>query len=510
MPHIKLLIDTNILIAVEDPGPMDPRVALMLRQCANYSIQIHVEDATIADLDRDENVLRKAASISRAQRFSRLTEIHHPSDEFLADRFGPIRSVNDRGDVRLLATVDRGIADILVTEDVEIHRRASRAGIAERVVTIDEALTWIEKTFGEKNVHLPRIEDRVAYQIDSTDPLFETLCADYPGFPHWYDERCIRQHRRCWVARIGGGLAGLVIRKEESRAASGVKLPGEKILKLCTFKVHAPNQGEKLGEQLLKQALWYAQCNNFDVLYATAYPKHSVLVALFESFGFCATETLANGELRIEKGLYHSNLPTFDRNNVVAQARSIYPRFFEPPAVPAFVVPIRPDYHRRLFPELSPLDQQTDMFPESQEFLPGRPGNTIRKVYLCRATTSELTPGSILLFYHVKSEHSALSQRITSIGVLEGDSQARSLIELQRLTARRSVFSVDQLNALDAQIENPVRVLDFLLVGHLREPLGIEECRSNGLLNSPPQSIGRLSTQSYQRLSARIQPSYAI
>ena len=32
------------------------------------------------------------------------------------------------------------------------------------------------------------------------------------------------------------------------------------------------------------------------------------------------------------------------------------------------------------------------------------PGNTIRKVYLCRASTSRLKPGSILLFYRSRSQ----------------------------------------------------------------------------------------------------------
>jgi hypothetical protein len=75
-------------------------------------------------------------------------------------------------------------------------------------------------------------------------------------------------------------LVGLVVRKEERRREAETLLPGDRLLIICTFKMKSEYQGEKLGEQLLKKILWFAQSNRYDVVYLTVYPKHCFLIRL--------------------------------------------------------------------------------------------------------------------------------------------------------------------------------------------------------------------------------------
>jgi GNAT superfamily N-acetyltransferase len=131
---------------------------------------------------------------------------------------------------------------------------------------------------------------------------------DYPGFDAWF-EKCKRQHRDCWVLEIGKEIAGLVIRKDENHAEAGTSHLGPKILKICTFKVEDEFQGEKFGELLLKQVLWFAQRNNYDLAYVTAYPKHAFLIDLLEYYGFRPTIKLPNGEAVFEKPIARGALP---------------------------------------------------------------------------------------------------------------------------------------------------------------------------------------------------------
>ncbi len=58
---------------------------------------------------------------------------------------------------------------------------------------------------------------------------------------------------------------------------------------MCTFKVRDEYQGEKFGELLLKQVLWFAQRNKYDLTYVTAYPKHAFLIDLLDYYGFRQT-----------------------------------------------------------------------------------------------------------------------------------------------------------------------------------------------------------------------------
>src|SRR5262245_57876497 len=104
--------------------------------------------------------------------------------------------------------------------------------------------------------------------------------------------------------------------------------------------------------------------------------------------------------------------------------REHYPRFCDGPSVRKFCVPIRPDYHRRLFPEIAfgaelPLFPATTFAPMLAHGSVSTPGNTIRKVYLCRAKITRMRPGDMLLFYMSKDESYAASQSISTVSIVE-------------------------------------------------------------------------------------------
>ena len=55
------------------------------------------------------------------------------------------------------------------------------------------------------------------------------------------------------------------------------------------------------GELLLKQVLWFAQRNKYDLTYLTAFPKQAFLIDLLSYYGFKETIKLPNGETVLEK-----------------------------------------------------------------------------------------------------------------------------------------------------------------------------------------------------------------
>jgi hypothetical protein len=86
--------------------------------------------------------------------------------------------------------------------------------------------------------------------------------------------------------------------------------------------------GEKFGELLLKQVLWFAQHNEYDVAYLTVFPKHAFLIDLLVYYGFRQTKTLPNGELMMEKVIAYGTLPAIT-GSVFEFDRMNYPRFAE-------------------------------------------------------------------------------------------------------------------------------------------------------------------------------------
>jgi ribosomal protein S18 acetylase RimI-like enzyme len=357
---------------------------------------------------------------------------------------------------------------------------------------VADAVAWLRASFEPQEVLLPLIEEMPAHGIATDDDIFDSLREGYPEFDQWWQEKCIPNHRACWVATIDGELAGIVVRKEETHAEAQTKYPGTKILKICTFKVKPKFRGEKLGELLLKQILWYAEKNAFDVVYLTTFDDQKVLIRVLEYYGFERTATSASGEHTYEKPLPKELLIPKEGDDLFELARLNYPRFVSRSPAVGFCVPIKSAYHNILFPELSPQAEEGAVSAASTKDS-RRPGNTIRKVYLCRAQTKQLMPGSVLLFYRSNSPGYATSQSLTSVGVVEAVSYARSLKDLIRLTAKRSVYSEAELAEFAATKDHPVKVIDFLLIGHLEPVMKLAELQQKKVFKPHPyQSICRL------------------
>lgn len=514
MAGLKLLLDTNVLIALEDPKPLPPAVAALSQKAQLYGLTLFVHEAAVRDVERDPDPSRRALTLSKFNRFPLLEQVAHGPDTALEAHFGPLKNENDRCDVRMLDCLRLGVVDFLVTEDIGLHKRAAHASLADRTFRVLDALAWIRRTFEPQEFRLPYVLTRKAHQISLADPIFVTLREDYDGFDKWFEEKCLRQHRDCWIIDIDNRLAGLVIRKDETHAEARTVHPGQRILKICTFKISPDFRGEKLGEHLLKKVLWFAQANRYDVVYLTAFAKQDFLVALLLTFGFEVTRTLGNGELMVERSMHHGSLITLPAStDPLSHDFSIYPRYYDGSGVGKFVVPIQWQYHIVLFPEIAeaaplPLFPSDRFVVEADVGSDRTPGNTIRKVYVCRAQTRQLRPGAVLLFYLSKSDMNR-SQHATSIGVVEQTQLAASLTDLMRAVGRRSVYSQRDLAAMNPHEASPVLVIDFLLIGHLEPPVPLATLLSTGVFSSrPPQSISSVPEAAFERLKPSLKVSF--
>ena len=72
-----------------------------------------------------------------------------------------------------------------------------------------------------------------------------------------------------------------------------------------------------------------------------------------------------------------------------------------------------------------------------------------------------------------KDQRYAASQSITTVGVVEQVVNVTAVDDLIKQTAKRSVFSASELQAMKPAPLSPVKLIDFLLIGHLQNP-----CRS--------------------------------
>ncbi len=505
---MKFLLDTNIILGIEDHHQVDKTFASLTRKISEHNVRVYIDPAVRDDVQRDRDETRRAITLSKLDKFESLKSAGQIFVDRISQQTGAPLRPNDESDIRLLAAIAANAADFLITEDLGLHRRARKANLSDRVLTVAEALKFVARQFDATEVILPFISEVKAYEIDRTATIFDTLREDYRDFDNWFEEKCAKEHRDCWVVVVGTEIAGILILKIEDQNNTDARSPGNKILKICTFKMQPEYRGEKFGEQLLKKALWHAQTNRFDNIYLTAFDKQTALISLLERFGFRKTYTNTGGESVFEKSMIYANIEVPDGSDILELDRAIYPRVVDIPSVRKFLVPILPDYHKVLFPEIAyakPLPLFGNHRREDLITSTGKsnrtPGNTIRKIYLCRSPNTNLRPGDIILFYQSKDDDFANSQCVTTLGIVESVHEFSDVESLSTHVARRSVFSREELDAMFQARRTPVKAIDFLLVGHLEPPIALSELISSGAVrNRPPQSIAIVDEAAYQLL----------
>ena len=502
------LIDTNVVFGLEDDHNVDPVLSNFQNLASKHKVGVFVHEATKDDIARDKNTNRRDILLSKIEKFQILPKVKGLTPEKLQESFGNLQKDNDVVDATLLHALKIGIVDFLVTGDRGLHSRAKNHSpeLAGGVLFIEEAAARLKATYEAKDTSVKYIEEVPAHSISEQDPILDSLRDEYSDFDDWW-QKCVHEHRKCWVV-YEDGLAGLIVRKKEFPDDTDAQTPATKILKICTFKVRPESRGMKLGELLLKQAFWYAQINDYDLAYVTTYADQVPLINLLEYYGFNYTYTNDNGEFVYEKTFSRGPLILAEGNtDYFKAARENYPRFSVQAPIQAFGIPIKEAYHDVLFPDLKEAPQ-LNLFGIAARLQ--KPGNTIRKVYLCRANSKLGCPGSLLLFYKGKSK-SLPSQAMTVIGIFEDFKLAKSTQDLMRLSSGRSVYSTKELDEWEATPDRPVKVINFLLADYIEPDLNIGFLRANNIFQGhPPQSIFRISREQLTAIIHQIQLGFTL
>jgi GNAT superfamily N-acetyltransferase len=469
---MRFLFDSNILIPAEPTSPGDiepttPATVALLRGLAIGSHQPMLHPASAAEIGGDRKAERARA---RALLLGKYPVLEHPpglASRLVAVLGAPTPGSNNEVDLLLLSAVEANAVDYLVTEDDGIHRRARRVGLADRVLTIADATLTVRALFPTVPETPPLVRAVMAYQLDEHDPIFSSFRVDYPDFDKWM-ARCRLQHRQAWVVQIGSGYGGICIVKDESTNDYGF---AGRVLKICSFKISDQHRGYRYGELLLKAIFGYAVENRFDAIFVEAYAKHSELFALLADFGFEDVRESSKGERVLLKRMAPAS--TDARLGPLDFNIRYGPHALSLVGASVFVVPIRPAYHRLLFPE---AEEQLSLPTESHPF-----GNSIRKAYLSNSLITKLAPGDVLLFYR-----STMDQAVTAIGVVEQVLRSTDAAHIARFVGRRTVYSLAEIELMATK--STLAVL-FRLARTLRDRWEVDLLKRAGILQRAPQSF---------------------
>lgn len=482
---MRFILDTNILIPLEDSQrPLEPSLANFVRLANENGHVLLYHPASEEDIKQDNNADRRTQTLSRLSQYTRLESLPTcPWNTADTDR-------NDAADNEILHAIFLNAAHGLVTEDRGIHKKAKEHGLLERVYTIQTAEDLLRRLHGRVSVQLPNIEDVPLFSLSSHlgGQFFNSLREGYENFDNWFREKA-KEGRNAWVNWESNGVLGgicIYAQQHDERITDEIMLEGP-ALKLATFKVGENSRGKKIGELFLKAAFLYATKKRLENIFIHGdSDRHHFLFEMLEDFGFkrVGFDPGSQGRDAVYLKRHPVNppqeeLPSFD------YLRFYFPHFRHDENVEKFIVPIKPGYHQILFIDYP--GQQMNIFSSQSSV-----GNAIKMAYLCHAPTKKIRPGDIVLFYRSGDE-----QAITSIGIVESYETLSVAEDIVSRVKRRTVYSMPEIKLM---AEKPTRVMLFRLVKHLSTPLPQEWLERQGVLKGAPQSITKISHQSFERV----------
>jgi len=487
--HIRVLIDTNILIQREDDRVIEENLASLLRVMSENNVPYLVHPKSIKELKRDRDDRRRDIMRSKLQAYSLLESPPDPKQDTTPTWVRLYQEREYEVDDHLLYCVYRDAVDLLITEDKGIHRKARRLEVQDRVLTISEADAFVWDLYEKATITSPpAISEVPVNNIDETDPFFNSLREKYDDFDDWLT-RTKRKGRKCWLHRCDDGSIGalLIFKEEEEPIPCIPPLPSHRRMKLCTFKVSPSQWGKRIGELFLRLAVEFCIKREIDEMYLTHFVEDiDRMVELIEDIGFRYVGDTKRGEKVFLKRLTvrRDALSEVDPAKIV---QLYYPTFYDGRHVKKFIIPIQPEYHERLFTDFQ--KRQTQLPEFGGEFVVE--GNTIKKAYICHSSIKQMQPGSIVLFYRSDDLKS-----ITSIGIIDVvHRNMRTPERVRRLVRKRTVYSEEEI---DKMVTRPTLVILFKHLFHLTTPFTLSEMLRMGI--SSPQSIREISENDYSRI----------
>ncbi len=483
---MRVLIDTNIFIYREDNNVLPDNLQELLRLLSELKAEILIHPLSVSEIYRDKDEKRKGVILSKIKTYRYLESPIDPDPDFVSI-VGVPQSHNERVDNALLFSLYKNAIDFLVTEDRGIYTKSKKIGVDDRVFNIEDGLVFLKRYLNTDVTPPPAIQKVPVHNLDIKDPFFDSLKKEYGEFEQWFN-KISREGRKCWVYYGNHKIGALLIYKIEEEAIDSIPpLPKKRRLKISTMKVS--HTGYKIGELFIKLTVNLCVRNNIDEMYLTHFTKENdLLIELITEFGFYRAAVNERGE-----EVYLKKLKPDEGTEIAYQeiCKKYYPSLYDGRKVNKFVIPIRPEYHDRLFTDYK---RQSTLPEYLGQFIVE--GNTIKKAYLSHSRSIKINSGDVVLFYR-----SGDMSSITALGVVERVYRGNlTKNEIMRYVGKRSVYTYEEIKEM---AKKPTLLIFFSWHFYIENPLILNDLIENDILRGAPQSITEIDHDKYLKIKER-------
>lgn len=486
---MKILIDTNIIINLEDNKVLDQTFTRFIQLASSNGCSVYYHKDCEKDIQNDKDLNRKYIVLSKLKKYIPFPNPGIPSNDFL-EKVGQKNS-NDSIDNKQLFQTYLFYCDLFVTNDKGILKKAEKLSLGN-VLNVRDAAELLADKFTLKIPHHPLLEHMsLRYLVGNLNNVFfNSLRADYKGFDEWF-MKAAKSDRYCYVFKSNETIGAILIYKVESAASHRISGVYDEAIKMCTFKVAETTFGNKIGELFLSKMFSFCIEKGIPNLYLTVFPKQTHLINLIECFGFI--RAIFENEDGKEELLYLKKISkgeskkAFDYND-----KHIHPFYYDGLSIEKYVVPIQDRYYQTLFKDGA--FRQSQLFDRDDASLNEIQGNTITKAYICSSPRKTMKEGSILFFYSSKSK-----KMIEPVGILESLNRISDYSQLMLFVSKRTVFTESELKQM-LESKEKLTVLLFRLVYYLKKPVIFKSIKKLGSFSNKFTTITALKEVDYQNL----------
>ena len=300
---IKILLDTNIFIYLEDNKILEDKILLLTKRLYDsdeYKIVIHPK--TKDEIEKMKDTVQKDIFKSKIAVYKQI--INPPVADKSFHEIVGCKNTHDEIDNELLFSIKRNCVSYLITNDIDLKKKSFKVGLNDRVLSIDEALEVFNPLAETKAKKPPFIEEKFLYELDINDSFFDGLKEDYYGFEKWFENKQ-RQDAKAFVTMENNKITSFLMLKEEDEFEKynsfEKKLSPLKRLKVSTMKVS--DTGKRIGETFIKLMVQRAIDLDVEEIYVTVFDKQKQVQSFFciptgrrlhlngdKLRGLCATE----------------------------------------------------------------------------------------------------------------------------------------------------------------------------------------------------------------------------
>ncbi len=496
---MRILIDTNILIHLEDNKIADDAFYKFYQVAINNNCQVLYHPECLKDLLNDKDSERRKIIRSKLKKYTVMENIAVLNDEF-SNLIG-CNKANDKIDNAQLFQLSKGYVELFVTNDKGLHKKAKKISLDSNVLTSKEAFLLLDKKFTLYIPTHPILEHTSVRNLeeDFNSPFFESLRQDYGSevFMRWI-QKCAQNDRNCYRLKIDSNLSALLIYNVETEEEHDLIGISGKAIKICTLKVSDDALGLKLGELYINLMFQLAIRQNIKYVYVTTYDKQEALIYLLERFGFDKVSVFTNN-VGVNENLFLKSLQLKDQNE--KNDCALHP-FFRLNCK-KFIIPIKPQFYNSLFKDGN-LRNPT-LFDKEDFGLQEIQGNTIIKAYISKSPRQDLNPGDLLFFYS-----SEIYKSIEPVGVLIEHKRVSNFDELWNMVKSKTVYEQDYLKKL-LEDSSYLSVTIFRLAYYLNPVIKFHEIKKMKSFSNKFQTITKLTDADfYIFIKNRIDESFII